>query len=1052
MTRDTAPVTDHAAIACPDAAELRSMVAGRLTASRHEALESHILECARCQASLASVDDDYGSRGSLLRRFSEVAAQLLPLDGREKPSVPEIASATGPSERTLGDYRVIREIGRGGMGLVFEAEQISLRRRVALKTLPMAALLDPKRLQRFRNEAHAAALLHHPNIVPVYSFGVDHGVHYYAMQYIEGINLARVIRLMQIEAAAKRPTNGQGELEEPVQLDAWTDDPVPHGTTGFDPHADTATQGWDTDVSILPRQNLSPADVSESNSSLAELITARRTQRSNYFRRAAELAMQAAEALHFAHEQGVVHRDVKPSNLMIDATGRLWVTDFGLAHLESDATLTMSGDILGTLRYMSPEQSSGKPGRVDYRTDVYSLGATLYEMLTLEPLFLEADRQAILSCILNDEPRPLRTIDREIPADLETIVFKALTKEPLERYATAGEMADDLRRFLEDEPILARRPTRTERAFKWVRRHGRLVTVAASMLAVMLCLVVVGAALIAAAWQRESQQRQLAEEAAAEAKANSIDAENQREHAEKNFRRALQAVDEMFTQVGVSDLAEVPQMEPVRRALTQKALTFYQGFLAERSDDPSIAYETGRAWVRVGYVRRLLGELPEGLEAARQGMAIFERLDAAHSPESVHRLDMMMAYEEMAMNLMLLHRRAEALELRRNALALMETVVRDFPEPIHHWIRLADANSAYANVFNFTGRPMSQAEPFHRRALEILEIVRKNHPDEDLLAQFAHKSHWLGSCLKLQKKYEEAEVYLRRAVELREEQLRRNPNSAGVKHDLAHAISYYVQLPVPPGRESETELKMKRNLELTRELVRDFPDTADYAGRLSMAYRDYAGFLKDFGRYSESRDVNLEYIEHLKRIHGKFERDGGQRGDIAWAYYDLAKNFTELNLKPEARNAYQTALGAFEQLVAEVPHHLRGRWYLAVCLSECPDDEVADLTRGREMLMQIVAEAPEMRDYWNTLAIVECRLQNWQGMRDALEKSAALAREPVPVTEQFGLAIANWHLGAKDVAVEMYRSAAAETERLSLRDYDTRTWRDKARTTLEIAD
>jgi tetratricopeptide (TPR) repeat protein len=701
---------------------------------------------------------------------------------------------------------------------------------------------------------------------------------------------------------------------------------------------------------------------------------------------------------------------------------------------------------------MSPEQSSGKPGRVDFRTDIYSLGATLYEMLTLQPLFPDADRQQILSCIVGSEPRALRLVDPEIPADLETIVSKALSKEPLDRYATAGELADDLKRFLDDVPIRAKRPTRMELLLKWVRRHNRLVSVAASMLAAMLCLVVAGTVMLAAAWQRESHQRRLAEEAVKEATAKTAEAQDERARAEKNFRRALQAVDEMFTQVGVSDLAEVPQMEPVRRALVQKALDYYQVFLTERSNDPELAYETGRAWVRVGYARRILGELPGALKAAEQAKAIFDTLDAEHSTNSTHRLDLMSAYEEMAMNQMMSRQREEALETRRKAFELMETIVRDFPEPAHHWIRFADSMSAYGNAFNMTKRPQSEAEVYHRRALETLEMVRARYPDEDLLPQFAHKTHWLGSSLKLQKKFEEAEVQLRRAVELREEQLRRTPGSAGIKHDLAHAIAYYCQLPVARGGETEREAMFLRNIEVMKELTRDFPDTLDYATRMSMAYRGYGNFLLNYGRYAESRDVHLEYIAYLKQAQKRFSLGGGQRGDLAWGYNTLGTILTEMGEKDAARGAYRNARENFEQLVTEIPHHLRARWFLAVFLAECPEESVGDAARGKEMLAAIVAESPQTREYWTALAAAEHRLKNWQQVREALEKAASLAQEPVPVAEQLGLAIALAHLGEKDAALQMYRTAVAEMERISFRDYDARKYRDEARTLLGIAE
>jgi WD40 repeat protein/serine/threonine protein kinase len=364
---------------------------------------------------------------------------------------------SGPAAEALGDFRIVREIGRGGMGVVYEAEQLSLSRRVALKVLPFAAVLDPRQLQRFKNEALAAAQLDHPHIVDVYGVGCERGVHYYAMRYIEGETLADVIRQLQ-QAEANR---GAGSSEK--------------GT----PPDPEATQIYDRPT----RRLAGPADHSLWETPAAGGISTERSTRSNaYFRSAAEIGRQVAAALDHAHQQGIVHRDIKPSNLMLDAQGKAWVTDFGLAHIEASASLTMTGDILGTLRYMSPEQAMAKRIVIDHRTDVYSLGVTLYELLTLKPAFAGEDRRELLRQIAFDDPAAPRKLNRSVPAELETVVLKAMAKNPNERYATAQDLADDLGRFLRDEPIRAKRPTVLQRVRKWSRRHKSLVSMSVALL------------------------------------------------------------------------------------------------------------------------------------------------------------------------------------------------------------------------------------------------------------------------------------------------------------------------------------------------------------------------------------------------------------------------------------------------------------------------------------------------------------------------------------------------------------------------------------------
>jgi tetratricopeptide (TPR) repeat protein len=345
---------------------------------------------------------------------------------------------------------------------------------VALKVLPLAATMDPRRLQRFHNEARAAACLHHTNIVPVFAVGCERGVHFYAMQLIDGVTLAGVIReLRQIEQ--KEPA---AEAREGAATTAYT--PAIAAITTAPAGAQSRTK---------PGRDAA------------------------YYRKVAELGAQAAEALDYAHQVGVVHRDVKPGNLMLDGRGSIWVTDFGLAQMQhGEGSLTMTGDLVGTLRYMSPEQALGKRVVIDHRTDVYSLGVTLYEMLTLRPVFGGQDREELLRQIALEEPVGLRKVERGIPAELETIVLKAMEKNPQDRYASARELAEDLRRWLDHRPIQARRVSWAQRIRKWGRRHRGAVGTA--LVGAMTAVAVLAASV---GWVLREAEIHRAETAAREA-------------------------------------------------------------------------------------------------------------------------------------------------------------------------------------------------------------------------------------------------------------------------------------------------------------------------------------------------------------------------------------------------------------------------------------------------------------------------------------------------------------------------------------------------------
>ncbi len=383
----------------------------------------------------------------------------------------------------LGDFRILREIGRGGMGVVYEAVQESLGRHVALKVLPSSFRMEPSHLERFRREARAAARLHHTNIVPVFGVGEHEGVHYYAMQYIQGQSLDGVItevkRFREGHASAAETPSPESNCS--VALSLITGE-FRHRPAESDPAGDTGRTL--VPPGEAPRQATVSPDAHPQSGSSSGLTRQTEVQ---YFRGVARLGVQIAEALEYAHGQGILHRDIKPSNLLLDLHGTVWLTDFGLAKAQDSGEFTNAGDIVGTLRYMAPERLEGSS---EPRSDIYGLGITLYEMLTLRPAFDDSQRGRLMERIRQEEPLRPRLRDPCVPPDLETVVLKAYAKNPVDRYATSQELADDLKRFLLDEPIRAKRPTLLQRARKWSRRHQAVVVTAAiGLLAAVIVLV-----------------------------------------------------------------------------------------------------------------------------------------------------------------------------------------------------------------------------------------------------------------------------------------------------------------------------------------------------------------------------------------------------------------------------------------------------------------------------------------------------------------------------------------------------------------------------------
>jgi WD40 repeat protein len=448
----------------------------------------------------------------------------------KRPSVPPLTE--------LGDYRIVREIGHGGMGVVYEAEQVSLGRRVALKVLPGHVVGDRKVLERFRREAKAAARLHHTNIVPVFEIGHEGRVAFYTMQFIQGQGLDQVIdELRRLRDPDRKPVGKNHDFAE-----SWG--PVRHAVT-FSCTSGVAARQRNRAIGEMAESLLSgqlgtgplksaAGGVSETLAATCsdepfnqpaimqgvsrEMVRGRpgyasaatapgsavlpggtavstvdsSARRLPFFRSVAQIGRQAAQGLAYAHARGVVHRDIKPSNLLLDTAGVVWITDFGLAKSD-DEGLTATGDILGTLRYMAPERFHGGG---DARADIYALGLTVYELLTLRAAFDTSDRLKLVERINAEEPERPRGLDSRIPRDLETIVLKAIDKNPVRRYATADAMAEDLRRFLADEPIHARRTTIVERYWLWARRNPAIAVLGA-VLTAMLIVATAGSLIVA---------------------------------------------------------------------------------------------------------------------------------------------------------------------------------------------------------------------------------------------------------------------------------------------------------------------------------------------------------------------------------------------------------------------------------------------------------------------------------------------------------------------------------------------------------------------------
>ncbi len=753
----------------------------------------------------------------------------------------------------LGDFRIIREVGHGGMGVVYEAEQVSLGRHVALKVLTRKMLLEARQRRRFEREAKAAAKLHHTNIVPVFGVGEQDGLPYYVMQFIQGLGLDEVLdELKRMQGGTPAATASAGDLRV-ARKDVSAVEVARSLMTGeFHPaeEPDEPSEPLATGPTAPESGAKLSGSFTLSSSSLtlpgAGSAARGKAKKLSYWQSVAGVGVQVAEALAYAHNQGILHRDIKPSNLLLDTAGTVWVADFGLARAQEEEGLTHTGDIVGTLRYMPPEAFEG---RADARGDLYSLGLTLYELLALRPAFEEKDRQQLIKRVTTEEPPRLDRLNPQVPRDLVTIVHKAIDREPEQRYPSAAALAADLQRFLDDEPIKARRVSARERLWRWCRHHPGVASLTAALVLVLVG-VTLASVLAAARFDRlarqqaaaaadERQARQAADEAKEHEAALRQQAEEAQKQAEANFAQARKAVDDSFTKVSESQLLKVPGMQPLRRDLLQSALTFYQDFLKERGDDPALRGDLAAAYLRVGKIRSELGEGAEAHKAFEQARGLYEALTRA-APEAVEwRHGLAQCYYSLGRN--------------DDAIALWEKLVQ--PDQPRFQKELADACNARANHFNDANR-LAEALQGHQQALAIREMLVRLSPDDpDAQRDLGGTLNNIGVLLDRKGRTEEALAMFRRATEHGEAAFAQAPQVLLNGRYLTIQQGNVARIERQLGHVNEALAAYRRVVDVCRKLARDNPAIPNLQSNLNLAYRMLAFYQRELKQSEQAEQT-----------------------------------------------------------------------------------------------------------------------------------------------------------------------------------------------------
>jgi serine/threonine protein kinase/tetratricopeptide (TPR) repeat protein len=720
-----------------------------------------------------------GERPSLTEytsRHPEIANQIQELFPA-LAELEELGSALGPTHRMstaapsrLGEYRIIREIGRGGMGVVFEAVQESLDRRVALKLLPAGPGTPPQLLDRFHREACIAARLHHGHIVPVFGVGVENGLSYYAMQYIAGQGLDEVLKQIR----ARRV-----------------------GSTAVG--AETKAAGDPSSASMVLCENTA-----------------------EYYRNIARLGEQAAEALDYAHSQGVLHRDVKPSNLLLDAGGYLWVTDFGLARSNDTDDLTQTGDVLGTPRFMAPERFRGA---ADARSDVYSLGATLYELLTLEPAFAETDRPKLMEMVLRGRFLPPRHIEPATPRDLETIIAKSMATEPNSRYPSAAALADDLRRFVAGEPIAARPPGALERAAKWSRRNPAWAA------ALTVAFVAMGSvAGIVGAYSLKLKG------ALADANCNLVEAQTQSRRADDNIAELRKSVSDITHFVLNDPKLQSPDLTESRRRLLAYAVEAYNKVAAQTGDSENVLYTRGEAHARLAQILGQSGQRDQSLEQNGSAIEVYEKLIQMRPENGKYRILLAELLHSRANKLDALNRVHEAIALNQQAAQICREAQRLDPTDRNLRIVLAGHCRNVGVDYRKAGA-YEQAEAALKEALDLIGSLVSQYPKLELYRFQAIAMHReLGEVFDGQLRYPEAEREYRIGQDVGRAALEKMPNGVNYLTDLADIYLSSARHYQGQRNYSDAESDVNEAIRLFEKLHDQYPSRQRYVASLARSY------------------------------------------------------------------------------------------------------------------------------------------------------------------------------------------------------------------------
>ena len=836
----------------------------------------------------------------------------------------------GKSIQQLGDYEIVRELGRGGMGVVYEATQQSLNRSVAVKVLKHSYLANETSSLRFIREARIAAQLHHTNIVPILDVAQHDDVHFYVMQLIDGCSFDRVMNVLHSLSAEDLPAGIDSScvlrpsLREAsiatrlLRCDAFTDE-----QTNEDEQEQT--------------RPLSDHEISE-------LQTQRFGRDAQWWRHVAEVGKQVADALAYAHGQGVLHRDIKPGNLILDNQQRVWVTDFGLATSDESMSITASGDAVGTLRYMAPEQFDAK---TDTCSDIYSLGATLYELATGHPAFTGNTKPQLIQRILSGACKRPRQHVPSMPRDLENIILKAMAHAPQLRYQSAQELHSDLSRFLQNRPVQARPINIVTRCWRWCRRQPAVAipTLSAGLLLLLVAVIAtsgyfrVKQALTekAAEYQRAEQQQALAGENLKKANESLTIANRERSRAEHNLSLSLESLEKVFDrftpwQTYVSESPGEHGSEEFETKfeslvatqdveLLQDLLRFYDRFTEQNQHNNGLTRAAAHANRRVGDIYQHLGQFDESSRAYADALKLYKQLLVESPIED----PMWTTYASIKNQQGLAHKmngqREQARSCHLAALATLRKQLAIDPQSTSTNLELVRTHNllgiaiwGYQQNRDKSPRLLTSAEKNHRTALSVLnKLIKSDRKNPEYQLMLARSYRDLSSVLFARRDHTDGVAASSQAIQILLDLVKQHPQVPAYKYELMRILSKWDSRPWGQRGLREGEARYRLALKLAKELAADHPTVPEYGARIAYTQHKLAVLLSKRGKYDAA------VAEHKQAI-AKQRQQVSEHPEVAlYRLYFLIQcdAYSQLLF---ARKSYDEAKSTLIESIADSKH------------------------------------------------------------------------------------------------------------------------------------